>query len=168
MKEPSSHTSRDAPNRGPRQLFPLRSSAKCGAERANREGRGRGCPRAQPGQQPRGAAGAPCCPAERGPGRLPGARREGGDARGSEERDTRGREGRDTREAAITHSLTATGEQPPRPPPATSRREEPPALGATPPAGPPGRGGDPRAPAHPSQGHPIARGAGREGGKFSI
>lgn len=55
----------------------------------------------------RGAAGAPRCPAERGPGRPPGAAGEGGDARGRKERDTR--------EAAITHSLTATGEQPPRP-----------------------------------------------------
>lgn len=108
VKEPGSHTSRDPPNLGPRQLFPLRSTGKCGAERAKRAGRGPGCPRAQPGQQPRGAAGAPCCPAERGPGRLPGAGRDGGDARGREERDTR--------EAAITHSLTATGEQPPRPP----------------------------------------------------
>lgn len=97
-------------------------------------------------------------PAERGPGRLPGAGREGGDARG--------REKRDTREVVITHSVTHSHGRAASPPPlpATSRREEPPAPGATAPAGPPGRGGDPRAPAHPSQGHPTARGVGREGG----
>lgn len=163
MKEPGLHTSRDPPNRGPRQLFPLRSTGKCGAERPKRAGRGRGCPRAQPGQQPRGAAGAPCCPAERGPGRLPGAGRDGGDARGREERDTR--------EAATTHSLTHS--QPresslpaPPSPPATSRREEPPALGATPPAGPPGRGGDPRAPQPRSPHRPECRAGGGENSVF--
>ncbi|XP_066033387.1 basic salivary proline-rich protein 3-like [Chamaea fasciata] len=98
--------------------------------------------------------GSPALPAERGPGRLPGAGREGGDARGREERDTR--------EAAITHSLThsqprASSLPAPPSPPATSRREEPPALGATPPAGPPGRGGDPRAPQPRSPHRPECR-----------
>ncbi|XP_014118866.1 PREDICTED: collagen alpha-1(III) chain-like [Pseudopodoces humilis] len=105
------------------------------------------------------AGGSPVLP--RGAGTRPAARGRQGGREGTPEA---GRKGTPGKPRSLTHSHGRAASPPPHPP-ATSRREEPPALSATPPAGPPGQGGDPRGPAHTSQGHPIARGAGREGGE---
>lgn len=107
--------------------------------------------------------GSPALPAERGPGRPPGAAGEGGDARGRKERDTR--------EAAITHSLTHS--QPrasslPAPPPRHFAPRGATGAGRDTARRATGARGDPRAPAHPAKVIPSPGVLGGSGGKFSI
>lgn len=95
----------------------------------------------------RGRQGRRGCPGQAGAEGMPGA----------------GRKGTPGKPRSLTHSRPRASSLPAPPsPPATSRREEPPALGATPPAGPPGRGGDSRAPQPRSPHRPEWRPGGGE------
>lgn len=106
--------------------------------------------------------GSPVLP--RGAGTRPAARGSQG-RRGRPGQGGRGHRG--SRDHSLTHSQAGESSLPAPPsPPATSRREEPPALGATPPAGPPGRGGDPRAPQPRSPHRPECRAGGGENSVF--